>query len=289
MPTDIGFTGQRLDAGTGGLMYYGARYYLPGLSRFASADTIVPGAGNPQALNRFSYTFNNPVKYTDPSGHVADPCGVFCNIPNIIWTWATQALGLPSELDISERGKANEILVQASCGVLGGICKVENGVLQATTIGDIQKASAATFGIVAIPGAEQLVLPGFEDLVGPGGGQNIGSGRAYSVAFEAKLPQGAYPGRSRAFHYQEANRTLVNAIDADPEFAKGMDELIPGVRQQLVGSKGGIATTPPKGWTWHHAGEEGIMQLVPTRQHQAPELRELFHPGGKGGYAIWGE
>jgi RHS repeat-associated protein len=74
MPTDIGFTGQRLDAGTGGLMYYGARYYLPGLSRFASADTIVPGAGNPQALNRFSYALNNPIKYTDPSGH----CVVIC-------------------------------------------------------------------------------------------------------------------------------------------------------------------------------------------------------------------
>jgi hypothetical protein len=34
-----------------------------------SADSIVPGAGKPQALNRFAYTFNNPLKYTDPSGH----------------------------------------------------------------------------------------------------------------------------------------------------------------------------------------------------------------------------
>jgi RHS repeat-associated protein len=71
MPTDIGFTGQRLDAGTGGLMYYGARYYLPGLSRFASADSIVPGAGNPQAFNRYSYALSNPLRYTDPSGHCA--------------------------------------------------------------------------------------------------------------------------------------------------------------------------------------------------------------------------
>jgi hypothetical protein len=34
-----------------------------------SADTIVPGAGNPQALNRYGYVFNNPLKYVDPSGH----------------------------------------------------------------------------------------------------------------------------------------------------------------------------------------------------------------------------
>jgi len=29
----------------------------------------VPGAGNPQAFNRYAYTLNNPVKYTDPTGH----------------------------------------------------------------------------------------------------------------------------------------------------------------------------------------------------------------------------
>jgi hypothetical protein len=34
-----------------------------------SADSVVPGAGKPQALNRYAYVFNNPLKYTDPSGH----------------------------------------------------------------------------------------------------------------------------------------------------------------------------------------------------------------------------
>jgi len=76
LPTDKGFTGQRLD-GTG-LMYYGARYYSAVLGRFISADTLVPGAGNPQALNRYSYTLNNPLKYIDPSGHVStDPCDYY--------------------------------------------------------------------------------------------------------------------------------------------------------------------------------------------------------------------
>ena len=34
-----------------------------------SADTIVPNFTNPQSLNRYSYVFNNPVNYIDPSGH----------------------------------------------------------------------------------------------------------------------------------------------------------------------------------------------------------------------------
>lgn len=30
----------------------------------------MPGYGNPQALNRYSYTLNNPLRYTDPTGHM---------------------------------------------------------------------------------------------------------------------------------------------------------------------------------------------------------------------------
>ncbi len=62
------FTGQREDA-TIGLYYYGARYYDSTLGRFVQPDTIVPNPGDPQSLNRYSYTLNNPVRYTDPTGH----------------------------------------------------------------------------------------------------------------------------------------------------------------------------------------------------------------------------
>jgi RHS repeat-associated protein len=70
-PTDFQFTGQRKEAGFG-LYDYNARYYDPLLGRFVSADAVVPGAGNPQALNRYAYVFNNPLKYTDPSGHCGE-------------------------------------------------------------------------------------------------------------------------------------------------------------------------------------------------------------------------
>jgi hypothetical protein len=39
------------------------------LGRFLSPDSIVPGAGDPQALNRYAYVRNNPLRYTDPTGH----------------------------------------------------------------------------------------------------------------------------------------------------------------------------------------------------------------------------
>jgi len=68
LPTDHAFTGQKLDKGTG-LLYYGARYYDSALGTFISPDTIVPRPGDPLSLNRHAYVLNNPLRYTDPTGH----------------------------------------------------------------------------------------------------------------------------------------------------------------------------------------------------------------------------
>jgi RHS repeat-associated protein len=68
LPTDLKFTGQRNDS-TIGLYFYNARYYDPSLARFVQADTVVPNPSDPQSLNRYVYTRNNPLKYVDPSGH----------------------------------------------------------------------------------------------------------------------------------------------------------------------------------------------------------------------------
>jgi len=68
LPTDFTFTGQRDVLGTG-LVFMHARFYHPSLGRFVSADTIVPEPKNPQAWNRYSYVNNNPLRYSDPTGH----------------------------------------------------------------------------------------------------------------------------------------------------------------------------------------------------------------------------
>ncbi len=67
LPTDHGFTGQKLDTGTG-LMYYGTRYYDPALGMFVSPDPITPNPGDPLSLNRYAYVRNNSLRYTDPTG-----------------------------------------------------------------------------------------------------------------------------------------------------------------------------------------------------------------------------
>jgi RHS repeat-associated protein len=61
--TDQGFTGQKHNMDLG-LYYYNARFYLPYINRFISADSIVPNPTNPQSFNRYSYVRNNPMTHT---------------------------------------------------------------------------------------------------------------------------------------------------------------------------------------------------------------------------------
>jgi len=85
--TDYLYTGKLLDTSTG-LYYYGARYYDPELGRFTQADTIVPAPADPQAFNRYSYARNNPINYTDPTGH-----GWWKKLWNKVKSWIGHAVG----------------------------------------------------------------------------------------------------------------------------------------------------------------------------------------------------
>ena len=85
MRTDYRYTGQEQDEESN-LYYYGARYYDAGVGRFTQNDpvslavvnkkqleaktkgTLEQYLGNPQNLNAYSYTLNNPIRYTDPNG-----------------------------------------------------------------------------------------------------------------------------------------------------------------------------------------------------------------------------
>ncbi len=74
------FTGQRLESLLG-LYFYNARWYDPAVGRFIQADTIVPGGV--QGLDRYAYVENNPIKFTDRTGHIKSyecgPDGIYCD------------------------------------------------------------------------------------------------------------------------------------------------------------------------------------------------------------------
>ncbi|MEU2717148.1 RHS repeat-associated core domain-containing protein [Streptomyces sp. NPDC007205] len=74
LPSDLdrGFLGKPEDDSTS-LSILGARMYDPALGRFISPDELIKPY-DPQALSGYSYSGNNPVNYSDPSGlmHMPD-------------------------------------------------------------------------------------------------------------------------------------------------------------------------------------------------------------------------
>ena len=66
-----GFAGEPWESNVG-LLYLRARYYNPYLNRFISPDTIVPDYAFPPSIHKYAYVHNNPVNFTDPSGHQAE-------------------------------------------------------------------------------------------------------------------------------------------------------------------------------------------------------------------------
>src|SRR6185503_687900 len=63
------FTQQERDIETG-LDYFNARYYSSTAGRFTSVDPLLASARptDPQSFNRFTYTRNNPLRFSDPTG-----------------------------------------------------------------------------------------------------------------------------------------------------------------------------------------------------------------------------
>jgi len=64
----IRYSGEYMDSETG-LYYLRARYYDPYTGRFTSEDSYWGEDENPLSLNLYTYCENDPVNFTDPSGH----------------------------------------------------------------------------------------------------------------------------------------------------------------------------------------------------------------------------
>jgi|GEM_PF-989717 len=55
-----------------GLYYLNARHYDPGMARFLEVDTYTGELNDPLSLNLYTYCHNEPLMYSDPSGHFTE-------------------------------------------------------------------------------------------------------------------------------------------------------------------------------------------------------------------------
>lgn len=68
--SDITFAGYQWNSETG-LYYLNARMYDPESARFMQQDTYTGELNDPLSLNLYTYVKNDPIMYTDPTGHSA--------------------------------------------------------------------------------------------------------------------------------------------------------------------------------------------------------------------------
>lgn len=173
------FTGKERDAETG-LDYFLARYYSGAQGRFLSPDEFKGGPDdaltgldvtppgplpyaditNPQSLNKYTYTYNNPLRYTDPDGH-CPICVVFAVGALIAFSSDTANAPGPKDLTIPRSGDGQILANSAIGGAIGyGLSKA------GSFLGDIfGRSSAASTDKVLTDVATKAA-----DTVGPGKG-----------------------------------------------------------------------------------------------------------------------
>jgi RHS repeat-associated protein len=276
-----GFTGQENDADTG-LMYYGARYYSPEFRVFVQPDSIIADPYNPQALNRYAYALNNPVKYTDPSGHyietgldlafiVMDLNDIRQN-PSDMWAWgalgadvACAALPIATGGGLAVRGlKAANKIDNAvdTTKVIDKSVELEKGIDVVDTVTDgkkyLEDGTPIRNGHLSGSKHADTGVPFDED------GFPVFDSK-YDVEIDSSLYSSSNPAQ-----FREANTQLYEGIQKDPSIGDGFSA------EQLHQLSQGQT---PSGFTWHHHQEAGRLQLVDREIH-----RNTGHTGGR---AIW--
>jgi len=76
----------------------------------------VPEPGNPQALNRYAYVYNNPVRYNDPTGHC--PWCIAIGVGALIGAGVTY--GFQVAANISQNGLTVQAFTDVNWAAVGG-------------------------------------------------------------------------------------------------------------------------------------------------------------------------
>ncbi len=289
-----------------GYYYLGARYYAPDSGTFLSCDPMGHSASmdlysafNGDGVNRFDPDGRFGKNYIDTKIGQAEGVGEFLwdtvkGLPSL--AYQASPIGMASRLGsdterlyevLQDPAGAYEQSQRQTAALWNNVGNSFQSLANewssgAREQGRIQGYAGAFVGSFFVGAGEERSAIALEQVVGKAA---EASGNFYSVAFEITLSPTSYPGVTRYMHFKEANIALDAAMESNPALA----ELGISVPKSPAGS---ILGKSPENWVWHHDTEAGVMQLVPKSQH--PNIPggifwETMHPGGDGGYSLWGK
>jgi RHS repeat-associated protein len=220
-PTDRGFTGHE-HVEEMNLVHMNGRVFDPVLARFLSPDPFVQAPANLQNYNRYSYTLNNPLIATDPSGHW-------------FWFafWAFVGSEVLKQLDIIDVGVARAIQGLA-LGYMAGPYALGKvlGPIGAGAVGGFVTGLVASNGNpdAALRGALTGGIFGAASMMTPGVGQYAAHAVAGCVSGEIS---GGSCGRGAASAV--IGKFVTNEIKDWSPVAKGIATVIAGGTSAVVG------------------------------------------------------
>ncbi len=233
------YTGQFAD--DTGQYYYGERYYKAGTVQFIQVDDNL-NIYNPQGLNAYSYTLNNPYRYTDESGEIPVPIitgaigaaiGGGINLGVQLW----QNNGDLSKVSWSEVGVS-----AVAGGVAGATFGAGTAVLGTGFGASVLSGAGAGIagGQTGIAGGNVISGRGLteglfrpEDMVLQGGFGAVGSGLGYGAGkiITSVASKGMNPFTKQAIQYgNEQHKQLYSELG--PQGFK-TNQAIPGTNGKL--------------------------------------------------------
>lgn len=252
------FTGKELDANTE-LYYYGARYYDPVLCHFTQADTIVPKPLNPQTLNRYSYCYNNPLKYVDPSGHFGFLAVLIGAIIGAIvgGVSAAQAGG-----DIAKGIIFGAIMGAITSVVSQAVGAAMNNLALGSTIGK----AFASGAVGAVNGFGAGLITGYVGGAGSSSSMfksaGIGAGIGFGVAFGMSLASSAVEAANQA---STANNSTLDS-QAKQRVQEAVDDT--NVQQAIdSGRESGTSASDGISAAAAEAAEQASQPVAPLKTH----------------------
>jgi RHS repeat-associated protein len=286
IPIDIGGggAGRRRSAGSGSPVYHSWYPPMPPPPLPPPPGLYASGPQYAAAANLWSSWWTAP-GYMGGGMFAAGPRRFF-NTLDVIRGWSNAAVDLLTESALTHLPVTGPILKQLQSDLS---FRCNSGECAA---GKMIGTLSLTLGVGEMGAVEAGMESGMASAVSEIEELGAGSGRGYSVLFEhqMQLPNAIGEG-TREFHNMLANEALRAAMAEDPVLAAAVRRFIPD-----LWASGRVTGAPGAAWTWNHAPERGLLQLVPRVQHTpSSPAWEILHPfptsvspAGRGGFSEWG-
>lgn len=259
------FNAKELDSETG-FYYYGARYYNPRLSVWYGVD---PLASDYPDVSPFVYSFDNPVKYTDPTGMApdlaidAEPSGCCQQAKGFALTVADNMMGsnlrntYGADTKEYKRGVASGHIASTIAGALmmydgGGNISAGGSAIAASALVSSSDAGAVPGSIGALAGAG-LVAKGIAETAYGGAIMLRTAQNAKSDANNSKTPGKT---TSKASKGRTGRQPRLRELSKDPKLGKADKGWLKSEINKVAKGKRKTIRNPPGKDLAHERGRE---------------------------------